>query len=40
MAEEKSTKEVKTPSSNKLSHNFCENTFKNVLRGQGEDVMK
>ena len=40
MAEEKSTKQTKTPSSNILSHNYCENTFKNVLRGKPEDVIK
>lgn len=40
MAEEKSeikTKE-KAPSSNILSHNYCNETFKNVLRGMPEDV--
>ena len=28
----------KTPTSNILSHNYCNNTFKNVLRGKTEDV--
>ena len=40
MAEEKATKEVKGSSSNMLSHNICETTFKNILRGNAEDVMK
>lgn len=40
MAEEQSTKEIRAPSSNILSHNYCDRTFKNVLRGKPEDVIK
>ena len=42
MAEEQSTTKIakaKAPSSNILSHNYCDTTFKNVLRGgKDEDV--